>query len=657
MPSIYQRKSADELKRPPRTNVPIRIIKQALEDVKSKIRSIRNASKHYGIPKSTLWRYLRNDNIPSETLSNFSSVHVSRQIFTIAEENMLVEYLIHAAHIHYGLTKKQVKTLAYQFAKANKKNIPNTWSQHELASEDWYKGFVHRNSGLSLRKPEATSLSRATSFNKKNVDEFFQKLKNIYEKYNFAPQSVYNIDETGVSTVQVPGKILAKKGTKQVGKVTSAERGTTVTVCCGINAIGNSVPPFFIFPRVNFKDFMLKNAPVGSAGAAHSTGWMTSENFLKYLEHFIMHVKPSKERPILLIYDNHESHISLDVINLAKDNGIVILTLPPHCSNKLQPLDVGVFAPFKKFYNSAVDSFMLNNPGKTVTIYDIAELVAEAFLKAFVQKNIINSFAKTGISPFNPEVFTDEELLCSSVTDREEPSASSSINDITKTSVIGSTSENQKSPNDAIASTSAVQELPNALNSNQIISPAIVMPFPKAPPRKRPTSGRKPGKSRILTDTPEKNQIEEALLQKIAKNTKLKQVKKKVLSSSSESESSVEFDDSDIENAVEEDQFDETDFTNVECGDFIIVKFTSTNTKSNIVHYIGKILSLRKRGFEIIFLRRHGISNRFHFPLLEDKQIIEQKQAIKKLKQPQFSNKRSNFLVFDVGQLNVTNLR
>ena len=53
---------------------------------------------------------------------------------------------------------------------------------------------------------------------------------------------------------------------------------------------------------------------------------------------------------VLIIFDNHESHISIDSINLAKGNGIVLLIFPPHTSHKLQPLDRTVYGPFKKYY-------------------------------------------------------------------------------------------------------------------------------------------------------------------------------------------------------------------------------------------------------------------------------------------------------------------
>jgi hypothetical protein len=135
-----------------------------------------------------------------------------------------------------------------------------------------------------------------------------------------------------------------------------------------VNAIGNHVPPMLVFPREHFKDHMLSGAPVASIGGANSTGWSNENLFIDCLKHFIAYEKPCKEDSALFILDNHESHLSIATINVAKENGIVMLTLPPHTLHKLQPLDRTVFCPYKAYCNACLNDWMLSNPGKPVTI-------------------------------------------------------------------------------------------------------------------------------------------------------------------------------------------------------------------------------------------------------------------------------------------------
>lgn len=170
---------------------------------------------------------------------------------------------------------------------------------------------------------------------------------------------------------------------------------------------------------MHFNDSMLYGAPPGTAGVAYQSGWMTTENFTIFMQHFIKSTKCSKERPVLLILDNHDTHISIETIDLAKDNGVTMLTLPPHCSHKMQPLDRSVYGPFKTFYNKAANDFMTNHPGQPITIHDISQIVGKAYPLAFTPKNIIAGFEVSGIYHFNSNVFSEEEFLCSYVTDRQ----------------------------------------------------------------------------------------------------------------------------------------------------------------------------------------------------------------------------------------------
>lgn len=88
--------------------------------------------------------------------------------------------------------------------------------------------FLKRNKTLSIRSAEATSLGRAMEFNKPVVERFFLNLKQILDKHKLGPDQIYNVD------VQDTTKVIAMKGQKQAGHLTSNERGTLVTMCGAI---------------------------------------------------------------------------------------------------------------------------------------------------------------------------------------------------------------------------------------------------------------------------------------------------------------------------------------------------------------------------------------------------------------------------------------
>ncbi|XP_041356358.1 uncharacterized protein LOC121373696 [Gigantopelta aegis] len=597
-------------------------------------KSIREVATALSISKSTLQRYVTISKKKGLHDMSLTPNYNNNQIFSDPDENELENYLLTASKHHHGLTTTETRQLAFQYAKKNKKHIPSQWETNARAGEDWFYGFMARHPLLSIRKPEATSMSRATSFNKKNVGDFFDNLENVMLRYQFEPQSIYNCDETGLTTVHKPPTVVACKGAKQVGQVTSAERGTLVTMNVAVNAQGNSIPPFLIFPRVHYKDFMIKNAPPGTVGVAHNSGWMTTENFEIWLDHFIKHRRCSLENPVLLLMDNHDSHISINILDMAKANGITLLTFPPHCSHKLQPLDRTVYGPLKRYYNAACNSWQMNNPGKPMTIYDISENLGQAFPKAFVPENIIAGFRVAGICPFNRNIFHDDEFLSSFVTDTL-PVESNPAEPIPAEPMLQEIGRNEPEDHRNGKTPGVIDVLQPALEQTECIalseggsretsdvsqpgtsgepstrfnptghfSPEVVRPYPKAAARKGTTGGRKKGKTLILTDTPVKQNIVEEIRLREAKKSKRsnnepkrKKVKKtNVPSDSEEDDDSIPLsatdDDDDFEESFESDLDEEE--TQAPCkddlktGDYILVKYT---TKKKCCNFVGVIL-------------------------------------------------------------------
>lgn len=56
------------------------------------------------------------------------------------------------------------------------------------------------------------------------------------QEHTLGPEAIQNTDETGITTSQKPGNVVAEKSEKRVGQIISAER-TLVMMCCEINEI------------------------------------------------------------------------------------------------------------------------------------------------------------------------------------------------------------------------------------------------------------------------------------------------------------------------------------------------------------------------------------------------------------------------------------
>ena len=310
-------------------------ITKAVDLVIQDKRSLRCAANETRIPFNTLSRYIqkRQQGRPITSIGYSKS----KKVFTDEQEKELERYILAASHIFFGLTPHDVRVLAQQCAEKFGINTPDSWKENGQAGVDWLTSFIKRHPRLSLRVPEATSLARACSFNPTNVGQYFISLGEVLDRYKFQAADIWNCDETGITTVQKPRSIIAEKGTKQVGAITSTERGQLITLCAAVCAIGTFVPPMLIFPRKYFKEHFIRDGPIGCIGAANPSGWMTKELFLDFIKHVVKHVRCTKEKPVLLLLDNQMSHLDVPMLDFAKENGVVLLSFVPHCSHELQP--------------------------------------------------------------------------------------------------------------------------------------------------------------------------------------------------------------------------------------------------------------------------------------------------------------------------------
>lgn len=210
------------------------------------------------------------------------------------------------------------------------------------------------------------------------------------------------------------GSIISLKGKKQVGHMTSAERGELVTAEICVSAAGQYMPPMLIFPRKNHNPEFEVDKPEEAWAEFHPSGWMQSDIFTRWLKKFIAFTKASKDNPVLLYLDGHSTHTkNIEVLDLAAENGVVMVSFPPHTSHRMQPLDLAFMKPLSNYMTGEINKTLRLQKGKPISIKKIFPLFGRAFAKAATLETAQNGFKKAGLVPFNPNIYTDKDFQAS----------------------------------------------------------------------------------------------------------------------------------------------------------------------------------------------------------------------------------------------------
>ena len=195
--------------------------------------------------------------------------------------------------------------------------------------------------------------------------------------------------------------------------------------------------------------------------------------------------------------------------------------------------------------------------------------------------NIMSGFRKCRIFPFDRGVFTDDDFLCSYVTDRTlgEGNIPSPANHVAEKKNIPSPVHSMSQPQtsshqDQITASNATWD---AGQSPSFIGPESFRGFPKVQKRKEVKRGRKRGKSCVATDLPVEKATREKSLQRGKK--KPKKVSKKLFDNDSENEDvTVPLASSDDEDCMPEVEDESTNWTDKAIptkGDYVLSQIWS----------------------------------------------------------------------------------
>lgn len=288
--------------------------------------------------------------------------------------------------------------------------------KHGRPGKRWYSSFMKRHPILVEKKSEYLSKARS-AVTEDRIRNWFQDVRDLLgdavEILNH-PSKVYNLDETCFFLNSNHHIVLAERG-RPVHEISDNTDKDNITVSFCVNAEGENAPPLVIYKYKRMPQHFLAALPDGWSIRGTENGWMDSETFFEYFANvFIPHV--IQDVPVVVFFDGHKSHLSMQVSDLAKEHNIHLVCLPPSTTHILQPLDVSFFKPLKTRFKQEKSIFELEKK-RNMFKYELPQLLQSILDKYNFKEATKNGFRKCGIFPFEENAVDYSACLKSSVSD------------------------------------------------------------------------------------------------------------------------------------------------------------------------------------------------------------------------------------------------
>lgn len=363
----------------------------AVQLVKQKSISSRQAEQQFGIPRRSILNKVRN--LHMKTIGG-------QMKLTDTEEEKLVKVLVAAGEYGCPMTKLDLKMLVYNYLEKNSRlDIFNG----KMPGNTWVNQFLNRHSSkLSVRTTQNIKQVRA----EKGLQELQNFFANLQETIKDIPPShILNYDETNLSDNPGNAKCIFRRGTKYPERVVNSSK-SSVSIMFTVSAAGDCLPTYVVYKSINLYSEWVDGGPPSTRFNCTKSGWFDSACFDDYFKTIILPWAKNLPGSKVIIGDNLSSHLNIEVIELCQEYQIKFVFLPPNSTHLTQPLDVAFFGPLKREWRKILLNYKISNPGQsTINKKHFPKLLAKLLKNINLRgiENIKSGFKATGICPVNAQ--------------------------------------------------------------------------------------------------------------------------------------------------------------------------------------------------------------------------------------------------------------
>ena len=193
------------------------------------------------------------------------------------------------------------------------------------------------------------------------------------------------------------------------------------TLIIASSAEGKLLPPFVIFRGHRVKH-------LGSARSVYPEAFFTcsfdgqinEDIFLWWFrDHFLKKLPSSTHRPSTLFVSRHNNDLTIQLMQLAKEERCHVICMPPTVAHMLQPLDFDLLKELATMIEKRTKKWEEDNGGLIATHKVIAQILAKVWKKTTIGEEVPRRLDQSGIYPINASSINNDQILAAATKFRE----------------------------------------------------------------------------------------------------------------------------------------------------------------------------------------------------------------------------------------------
>ena len=352
------------------------------------------AAKIFHVNQSSIrMRQHRQRNQERNTRGTFNQHGGNNLILTEAQEEAVFRFCHDQLKMGLGATPSIIYAAIHHLSQQEQLNPP---------SQIWSRKWLKKNPTLYTIKSKPIAHARVATHSEEDLKAFFVEYQNTLTIYGIKrAKYIYNMDKSGVRVGCPSGEIVIVPTHVKELYTACPENRKSITIIETTCADGKSpIAPIVICPSEKIiESWVTDNLLRAEVIALSQTRYTNEKIALAWLDHFIKHVDARLDKHWrMLLLDGHITHHKADFILQCHDNHIVPFAFPSHLTHVLQPLDVGVFRPWKHYHHKAIHN-ALHSLDMKYTISSFFPDLSSIREQTFQSHTIQNVFKESGMFP------------------------------------------------------------------------------------------------------------------------------------------------------------------------------------------------------------------------------------------------------------------